>query len=300
MRPYLTIVTGHRLLLTTCSLAFYLLLPTFTPTPPVGNIFAEQKKLETQERTIVVKTMLITGASRGIGAATALLAASKGYAVVVNYLKSAEAAEQVVDRIVSAGGKAVAVQADISKESDILRLFGEVDRVFGALHSLVNNAGILGRQTKLIDMDAERLEKVFNTNIVGQILCCREAIRRMSTKSGGQGGTIVNVSSIASRSGAPFEYIDYAATKGALDSLTVGLAKEVAQEGIRVNAVRPAFIHTDIHAAGGEPGRIERLKDSIPLKRGGLAEEVAEAILWLASDKSSYSTGSFIDVTGGR
>lgn len=244
--------------------------------------------------------MLITGASRGIGAATALLAAGSGYAVVVNYLKNAEAANGVVDSIVSRGGKAVAVQADVSKESEILRLFREVDRTFGPLHSLVNNAGILGRQMKLMDMDGERLEKIFNTNIVGQILCCREAIRRMSTKHGGQGGTIVNVSSIASRSGAPFEYIDYAATKGALDSLTVGLAKEVADEGIRVNAVRPAFIHTDIHADGGEPGRIDRLREAIPLKRGGMVEEVAEAILWLASDKSSYSTGIFIDVTGGR
>jgi NAD(P)-dependent dehydrogenase (short-subunit alcohol dehydrogenase family) len=247
-----------------------------------------------------VKTMLITGASRGIGAATALLAAANGYAVVVNYRKNAEAAARVVDSIVSQGGKAVAVQADVSKEGDILRMFGEVDRIFGSLHCLVNNAGILGPQTKLVDMDSERLEQIFNTNIVGQILCCREAIRRMSTKHGGQGGTIVNVSSIASRSGAPFEYIDYAATKGALDSLTVGLAKEVADEGIRVNAVRPAFIHTDIHADGGEPGRIDRLADKIPLKRGGLAEEVAEAILWLASEKSSYSTGIFIDVTGGQ
>lgn len=247
-----------------------------------------------------MKTMLITGASRGIGAATAALAAANGYAVVVNYLKNAEAAGQVVDQIVSRGGKAVAVQADVSKESDILRLFGQVDRIFGSLHCLVNNAGVLARQTKVVDMDGARLERVFNTNIVGQILCCREAIRRMSTAYGGQGGTIVNVSSIASRSGAPFEYIDYAATKGALDSLTVGLAKEVAGEGIRVNGVRPAFIHTDIHADGGEPDRIDRLKDTIPLKRGGQAEEVAEAILWLASDKSSYSTGIFIDVTGGR
>ncbi|HLT80159.1 MAG TPA: SDR family oxidoreductase [Cyclobacteriaceae bacterium] len=246
------------------------------------------------------KTMLVTGASRGIGAATATLAAAGGYAVVVNYRKDEAAARQVVDSIVARGGQAVAVQADVSKEDDILRLFKEVDRIYGALHCLVNNAGILERQKKLVDMDSERLQRIFNTNIVGQILCCREAIRRMSTKNGGKGGTIVNVSSIASRSGAPFEYIDYAATKGALDSLTVGLAKEVADEGIRVNAVRPAFIHTDIHAAGGEPGRIDRLKDSIPLKRGGLAEEVAEAILWLASDRSSYSTGIFINVTGGR
>lgn len=247
-----------------------------------------------------MKTMLITGASRGIGAATALLGAEQGYAVVVNYLKNAEAAGQVVDRIVSKGGKAVAIQADVSKEKDILRMFNEVDRIFGSLHCLVNNAGVLGRQTRLVDMDGQRLERIFSTNIVGPILCCREAIRRMSTRHGGQGGTIVNVSSIAARSGAPFEYIDYAAAKGALDSLTIGLAREVADEGIRVNAVRPAFIDTDIHADGGEPGRIDRLKGTIPLKRGGRAEEVAEAILWLASDKSSYSTGIFIDVTGGR
>src|SRR5690606_38038755 len=188
----------------------------------------------------------------------------------------------------------------VSKEKDILRMFNEVDRIFGSLHCLVNNAGVLGRQTRLVDMDGQRLERIFSTNIVGPILCCREAIRRMSTRHGGQGGTIVNVSSIAARSGAPFEYIDYAAAKGALDSLTIGLAREVADEGIRVNAVRPACIDTDIHADGGEPGRIDRLKGTIPLKRGGRAEEVAEAILWLASDKSSYSTGIFIDVTGGR
>lgn len=244
--------------------------------------------------------MLITGAGRGIGAATAILAAANGYAVAVNYLKNAEAAREVVGHIVSKGGKAVAVQADVSDEGEILRMFGEVDKAFGTLHCLVNNAGVLGRQMKLMDMDRERLEKVFKTNIIGQILCCREAIRRMSKKHGGEGGTIVNVSSIAARSGSPFEYIDYAATKGAMDSLTIGLAKEVADEGIRVNAVRPGFIHTDIHAEGGEPGRIDRLKDTIPLKRGGLAEEVAEAILWLASDRSSYSTGIFVDVTGGR
>ncbi len=247
-----------------------------------------------------MKTMLITGASRGIGAATAILAAERGYAVAVNYHKNKKAADEVVSQILSKGGKAVAIRADVSKEEDITNLFSEVDRTFGRVHSLINNAGILEHQRKLIDMDDERLHRMFNANIIGPFFCCREAIKRMSTKHGGHGGTIVNVSSIAARTGAPFEYIDYAATKGALDTLTIGLSKEVAEEGIRVNAVRPAFIHTDIHADGGEPDRINRIKDSIPLKRGGLVTEVAEAIFWLASDKSSYSTGIFIDVTGGR
>lgn len=244
--------------------------------------------------------MLITGASRGIGAAAAILAAEQGYAVAVNYLNNKEAADGIVRRIVSGGGEAVAIQADVSKKADVANLFSTVDRVFGRLDSLVNNAGILEHQRKLIDIDEERLQRMLSANVLGPFLCCQEAIRRMAASLGGNGGTIVNVSSIAARTGAPFEYIDYAATKGALDTLTVGLAKELAGEQIRVNAVRPAFILTDIHAAGGEPDRIERLKDSIPLKRGGRAEEVAEAILWLASEKSSYSTGIFIDVSGGR
>lgn len=247
-----------------------------------------------------MKTMIITGASRGIGAATAKLAAENGFAVVVNYLRNKLAAEDVVSEIESRGGQAVAVQGDISREENIFRLFEETDRHFGRLDALINNAGILERQMRVEDMDLARLSRVFATNITGQILCAREAIKRMSTKHGGQGGTIVNVSSLAARTGAPHEYIDYAASKGAIDAFTLGLAKEVAEEGIRVNAVRPAFIYTDIHAAGGEPGRVDRIKDSIPMKRGGLAEEVAEAILWLASEKSSYSTGIFIDVTGGR
>src|SRR5690554_979241 len=247
-----------------------------------------------------MKTMIITGASRGIGAATAKLAAENGFAVVVNYLRNKLAAEDVVSEIESRGGQAVAVQGDISREENIFRLFEETDRHFGRLDALINNAGILERQMRVEDMDLARLSRVFATNITGQILCAREAIKRMSTKHGGQGGTIVNVSSLAARTGAPHEYIDYAASKGAMDAFTLGLAKEVAEEGIRVNAVRPAFIYTDIHAAGGEPGRVDRIKDSIPMKRGGLAEEVAEAILWLASEKSSYSTGIFIDVTGGR
>lgn len=247
-----------------------------------------------------MKTVLITGASRGIGAATAILAAEKGYAVAVNYKKSREAAEAVADTIRRNGGHAKIFQADVSKEEDIIRLFEAVDAAFGNLTSLVNNAGILEHQCKLENITWSRLQRIFETNTLGPFICCREAIKRMSLKYGGKGGTIVNVSSIASRTGAPFEYIDYAASKGAIDSLTIGLSRELADDGIRVNAVRPAFIHTDIHVSGGEPGRIERIKDTIPLKRGGLAREVAEAILWLASEQSSYSTGVFIDVSGGR
>ncbi|PRD54682.1 SDR family oxidoreductase [Sphingobacterium gobiense] len=247
-----------------------------------------------------MKTMIITGASRGIGAATAFLAAKNGYAVAVNYKKNKAAADDVVNRIVSQGGKAVAIQADVSMQDEIVRLFSEVDRHFGKLHCLINNAAILEHQKKFVDLDYKRLQRMFSANVMGPFLCSQEAIKRMSSTYGGEGGTIVNVSSIASRTGAPFEYTDYAATKGALDTLTIGLSKELADEHIRVNAVRPAFIHTDIHADGGEPDRIDRIQSTIPLKRGGLADEVAEAILWLASDKSSYSTGIFIDVTGGR
>jgi len=247
-----------------------------------------------------MKTILITGASRGIGAATALLAAEKGFSVAVHYNQNKEAAEAVVNKIRLNGGQAKAFQANVSKENELVRLFEEVDMNFGNLTSLVNNAGILEHQMRLENMTWQRLQRIFETNTWGTFICCREAIKRMSPKYGGNGGTIVNVSSIASRTGSPFEYIDYAASKGAIDSLTIGLAKELADENIRVNAVRPAFIHTDIHASGGEPNRIERIKENIPLKRGGLASEVAEAILWLASEKSSYSTGIFIDVTGGR
>lgn len=247
-----------------------------------------------------MKTILITGASRGIGAATALLAAEKGYTVAVNYNKNKEAAEKIADEIRLNGGSAKIFQADVSKEKDILRLFHQVDSEFGNLSSLVNNAGILKPQSRLESISWQRLQRIFEANTMGAFLCCREAIKRMSPRFGGKGGTIINVSSIASRTGAPFEYIDYAASKGAVDSLTIGLAKELAEDNIRVNSVRPAFIQTDIHASGGEPNRIERIRETIPMKRGGLASEVAEAILWLASDQSSYSTGIFIDVTGGR
>lgn len=247
-----------------------------------------------------MKTILVTGASRGIGAATALLAAERGFAVAVNYNKNKEAAAKIVDTIKRQGGLAKAFQADVSKEEEIVRLFEEVDAAFGNLTSLVNNAGILEQQSRLENLTRQRLQRIFEANTFSTFLCCKEAIKRMSLKYGGNGGTIVNVSSIAARTGAPFEYIDYAASKGAVDALTIGLAKELADENIRVNAVRPAFIHTDIHADGGEPDRIERIKETIPLKRGGLASEVAEAVLWLASEQSSYSTGIFIDVTGGR
>jgi len=246
------------------------------------------------------KIILITGSSRGIGAATALLAAREGYAVAVNYHSDEAAADAIVSKIRESGGSAVAIQADISQSDDIARLFSETDRLLGRLDALVNNAGILEKQMRLVDMDAARLNRIFRANVIGQFLCAQEAIKRMSTKYGGSGGSIVNVSSLAARTGAPDEYLDYAASKGALDTFTLGLSKEVAAEGIRVNAVRPAFIYTDIHAAGGEPNRVDRLKDSIPMQRGGLAEEVAEAILWLISGKSSYTTGSFIEISGGK
>jgi len=245
------------------------------------------------------KIAIITGASRGIGAATALLAAERGYAVCVNYLRNRAAADAVVRAIECSGGKAIAVAADVSVEADVRRLFESVDKELGPLTALVNNAGILDRQMRVEDMGAARLNRVFATNITGYFLCAREAIRRMSIRHGGAGGAIVNVSSGASRTGSPGEYVDYAASKGAIDTMTVGLAREVAEEGIRVNAVRPAFIHTDIHASGGEPGRVNRVRQFVPMKRGGEAVEVARAILWLLSDEASYSAGALIDVTGG-
>ena len=244
--------------------------------------------------------MLITGGSRGIGAATARLAGQRGYTVCVNYVSAREAAEQVVKDIESEGGKALAVQANVAKADDVERLFETCDKDLGTLSALVNNAGILEKQMRLEDMDAGRIDRIFATNVRGSFLCAREAVRRLSTKHGGKGGAIVNVSSAAARHGSPGEYIDYAASKGSMDVMTLGLAKEVAGEGIRVNAVRPGIIDTEIHATGGEPGRVARIGPTLPIGRGGTAEEVAEAILWLASDAASYVTGTFIEVSGGR
>jgi NAD(P)-dependent dehydrogenase (short-subunit alcohol dehydrogenase family) len=244
--------------------------------------------------------LLVTGGGRGIGAATARLAAARGYSVCVNYRSNREAAERVVQGIAAAGGRAVAVAADVSVEADVLRLFHAVDEQLGRITALVNNAGVLETQMRLDAMDAARLHRIFATNVVGAFVCAREAVRRMSTRNGGLGGAIVNVSSGAARLGSPNEYIDYAASKGAIETMTVGLAKEVAEEGIRVNAVRPGIIYTEMHASGGEPARVDRVKAVVPMKRGGTADEVANAILWLLSDDASYTTGSFVDVTGGR
>lgn len=246
------------------------------------------------------KVILITGASRGIGAATARLAAQRGYTVAINYRRQADAADALASEINRAGGRALAMQADVTNEAEVSQLFIAIDERFGRLDVLVNNAGILEQQMRLEAMSLERWQRVFATNVFGSFLCSREAVMRMSTRQGGRGGAIVNVSSIAARLGAPEEYIDYAAAKGAVDSMTVGLAKELAADGIRVNAVRPGVIDTEIHASGGEPGRVARVASSIPLARGGLADEVAEAILWLAGDKASYTTGSLLDVSGGR
>jgi NAD(P)-dependent dehydrogenase (short-subunit alcohol dehydrogenase family) len=248
----------------------------------------------------MTKTMLITGASRGIGAATAVLAAEQGWHVCINYNSSSEAAAQLVERIEDKNGRATMLRADVSNESEVVSMFQLVDDLLGPLDCLVNNAGILDQQMRVEEMTAARLERVFSTNITGSFLCAREAVKRMSTNLGGKGGTIINLSSAASRLGSPNEFVDYAASKGAIDTMTIGLAREVANEGIRVNAVRPGLIDTDIHASSGEPRRVERMRSGIPMQREGSAEEVANAIIWLASDDSSYSTGSFIDVTGGR
>jgi NAD(P)-dependent dehydrogenase (short-subunit alcohol dehydrogenase family) len=246
------------------------------------------------------RVAIITGASRGIGAATAVLAGRRGYAVCVNYVRNAAAANAVVDAIRQAGGEAVAVAADVSRAEEVETLFDAVDRQLGTVTALVNNAAVLERQASLVDIDAKRLQRVFATNVFGPFACAREAVKRMSTKRGGPGGAIVNVSSAAARIGSPGEYVDYAASKGALETLTLGLAKEVAGEGIRVNAVRPGHIYTEMHASGGEPGRVDRVKAFVPMKRGGQPEEVANAILWLLSDEASFVTGTILDVTGGR
>lgn len=246
------------------------------------------------------KVLLVTGGSRGIGAAVATIAASRGWRVAVNFAENEAAAKALVRGIVEAGGEAIAVRGDVGAEADVVRMFEEVDRAFGPLDALVNNAGVVARKGRVEDMDAARLERMMRVNVIGSFLCAREAVRRMSTRRGGRGGGIVNVSSVASLLGSPGEYIDYAASKGAIDTFTVGLAREVAEEGIRVNAVRPGIIATDIHASGGQPDRIERVRPLVPMKREGRPEEVAFAILWLLSDEASYATGAIIDVSGGR
>jgi NAD(P)-dependent dehydrogenase (short-subunit alcohol dehydrogenase family) len=246
------------------------------------------------------KIILITGASGGIGAATAYLAASQGYTVCINYLQNHEAANRIIADIRKYGVQAYAFQADISNEQQVENVFKLIEQQVGKISVLVNNAALIKPQQKLSEMSAERISSVFSTNVLGSFLCCREAIKHMSTKNNGSGGSIVNISSVASRLGGPFEYIDYAASKGAIDTLTIGLAKEVAAENIRVNAVRPGIIYTEIHGKAGEPGRVERLKESIPMKRGGHPDEVAKTILWLASDDASYITGAIVDVAGGR
>ena len=243
---------------------------------------------------------LVTGGSRGIGRATALLLAQEGYTVAVNYQQNLHAAQEVVNLITQAGGKAFVLQADISDENQVVAMFTAIDQHDEPLAAQVNNAGILFTQCTVENLTAERINRVLSTNVTGYFLCCREAVKRMALKNGGSGGAIVNVSSVASRLGSPGEYVDYAASKGAIDTLTTGLSLEVAAQGIRVNCVRPGFIYTEMHASGGEPGRVDRVKSNIPMQRGGQAEEVAQAIVWLLSDKASYVTGSFIDLAGGK
>jgi NAD(P)-dependent dehydrogenase (short-subunit alcohol dehydrogenase family) len=247
-----------------------------------------------------VSVALVTGGSRGIGAATARLAAARGFAVCVNYARDEAAARGVVVEIERAGGRAIAVQGDVAREADVVRLFAEVDARLGRVDALVNNAGVCAVQARVEAMDAERLAWVFGVNVIGSFLCAREAVKRMSTRHGGRGGAIVNLSSGASRLGSPGEFVDYAATKGAIDTFTLGLARETASEGIRVNAVRAGLVITDIHASTGEPGRPARIAPTIPMQRAGTPEEIAESIVWLMSPAASYVTGALLDVTGGR
>lgn len=248
----------------------------------------------------MLRLVLITGASRGIGAATALLAARQGYAVAVNYTANSLAADEVVRKIRQSGGRAMAVQADVSNEAQVVAMFEKIDAKFGPLSALVNNAGVVDQTTRVEAITLARLQRMFEINVFGSFLCAREAVRRMSTRHGGAGGSIVNVSSVAARLGAPGQYVDYAAAKGAIDAFTVGLAKEVAAEGIRVNAVRPGIIETGIHASGGLPDRARDMAPQVPMQRAGSAEEVAESIIWLLGESSSYTTGALLDVTGGR
>jgi len=250
--------------------------------------------------TFMENVIVITGGSRGIGAATALLAARQGYRICINYHADDHAAETVLNQVRDLGAEAIAVRADASVEDEIIQLFQRVDEELGPVTALVNNAGTIGQQSRVEAMSEFRLLKIMKTNVVGPMLCAKHALLRMARRHGGQGGAIVNVSSMAARLGSPNEYVDYAASKGALDTFTIGLAKEVAGEGVRVNGVRPGYIHTGFHALSGDPDRVSKLEPGLPMGRGGRPEEVAEAILWLLSDKASYSTGSFIDLSGGR
>ncbi len=246
------------------------------------------------------KVLLVTGGSRGIGAASCLLAARQGWAVAVNYTANSLAADEVVRQIRAAGGRAMAVQADVANEAQVLRMFEQVDAKLGRLTGLVNNAGVVDVTARVEDMSVARWKRMFDINVIGSLICAREAVRRMSTRHGGAGGSIVNLSSAAARLGAPGQYVDYAAAKGAIDAFTIGLAKEVAGEGIRVNAVRPGLIETEIHASGGLPNRVKDLQHQVPMQRGGSAEEVAEAIVWLLGEGASYTTMSLLEVSGGR
>ncbi len=246
------------------------------------------------------KALLVTGGSRGIGAAVCRLAAKAGYRVAVNYASNEAAAAALVAEIQADGGEAFSLKGDVGNEADVLAMFAAVDKTFGGLDAFVNNAGVVDRKARVDEMSVERLERMMRINIVGSILCAREAVKRMSTLRGGRGGSIVNLSSAAAKLGSPGEYVDYAASKGAIDTFTIGLAREVANEGVRVNAVRPGIIDTEIHASGGQPGRVAAIRDTVPMKREGKAEEVAHAVLWLLSDEASYTTGSIVNVSGGR
>lgn len=243
---------------------------------------------------------LVTGGSRGIGAATAVLAARQGYSIALNYTANAAAADAVVQTIRAAGGTALALQADVADEAQILAMFARIDRELGPLKALVNNAGVVDLPARVDEMDAQRLRRMFDINVLGSFFCAREAVRRMSTRHGGSGGAIVNVSSVAARLGGAGQYVDYAASKGAIDTFTIGLAREVAAEGIRVNAVRPGIIETEIHASGGQPDRAQQMAPLVPMQRPGNAEEVAQAIVWLLTEGASYTTGAIVDVAGGR